>query len=1013
MGRPVVRGLLFTAFCCGLHAQIIPDGSIGDVPTVSLDAASATYSIGPEAGEIHGPNLFHSFSVFNLSTGQTANFLGPQGIENILARITGSQQSQIDGTIRSDIEGVNLFLINPHGILFQSNARLDIGGSFYAGAADSVSFGKENGQFFADPSRTSTFAETPPEAFGFFDQREGGTIEVSGSRLAVRDSQSLALAGRAIRVSGAGAGLFAPNGSIRLTAQSGSGEVAFSGPPAAASDNPEALVTVDAARIEAPGSGQIYVRAGRFVLEGEAVVSANAQGPRGGGMVDLAAGDSIELDGGLIQSDSAAEAAGGDIHLAAGRIELKGGAQVRVVSCETCRGLGDISVQAGSRLDLSEGARIYGTARGDGDGGRITIDAPGAAVTLTGDVTGIVNDTVRGGSAKAGSIAIDANSLKVADGATVQVVSNSALAADDGYPLDGGLAGGGVTIRVADSIELVGESALILAQTLGSRPGGDVRIEATDLRLAGGSAINLRSGPDVDGVATGSAGNLEIDVARLEMLGKADTEDGPRLPTDPPTLIATSTLGSGDAGDITINAGESVRVEGGLVSPRNFGALCEGAACVDAPDGIQSDTNGSGSAGSIVISTPDMELAGGAVVRAAAGLRTGSSEQSDGASGEITILVDNLTIRGGSRVEGATLGRGAGGTVTISSTGAVRIEGVGRTRAGETIASGVYSDSLGDGAAGRVVLRADSLTISDAGAIRADTVGRGDGGAITIEAGDATLLDGAQITTSTAGRGQAGSVQLTATGTVRISGAEGLALSSPDGSRLSSKSEGKEPDSGAAGSIVVHASRIQVLDGGGVSVEADAGQAGSISLIADDLLLIREGTVIAGSNGGLGGQITFRVGSLAHLVDSVVATNVRNGAGNAGDISMFGDGAPAFAVLERTSVVTSAIEGDGGDITLEARTAFLVSPRSILDASSRLSTPGVIDIRSPVAELSGFINPLSDYFLRSTDLLSDPCGPGSSRRLASSYTQVGLPSPPPGQRGGRSTAPSNNGSCPQ
>src|SRR6266581_2007790 len=50
-----------------------------------------------------------------------SSFNGPAGILNILSRITGGQQSQIDGTIRSTITGANLYLMNPAGVLFGPN----------------------------------------------------------------------------------------------------------------------------------------------------------------------------------------------------------------------------------------------------------------------------------------------------------------------------------------------------------------------------------------------------------------------------------------------------------------------------------------------------------------------------------------------------------------------------------------------------------------------------------------------------------------------------------------------------------------------------------------------------------------------------------------------------------------------------------------------------------------------------------------------------------------------------
>ncbi|KAM3098589.1 filamentous hemagglutinin N-terminal domain-containing protein [Phormidesmis sp. 146-35] len=85
-------------------------------------------------------NLFHSFTTFSTPTGGTATFslVNTPNISTIFSRVTGSNVSNrsnvsnIDGLIKTvnSSNPVSLFLVNPNGILFGSNARLDIGGSF-------------------------------------------------------------------------------------------------------------------------------------------------------------------------------------------------------------------------------------------------------------------------------------------------------------------------------------------------------------------------------------------------------------------------------------------------------------------------------------------------------------------------------------------------------------------------------------------------------------------------------------------------------------------------------------------------------------------------------------------------------------------------------------------------------------------------------------------------------------------------------------------------------------------
>ena len=67
------------------HAQIVYDGTVG--PGGAL--AGPDFVIPQVDGTVIGTNLFHSFSQFNINTGQSATFTGAAGIGNILSRVTG------------------------------------------------------------------------------------------------------------------------------------------------------------------------------------------------------------------------------------------------------------------------------------------------------------------------------------------------------------------------------------------------------------------------------------------------------------------------------------------------------------------------------------------------------------------------------------------------------------------------------------------------------------------------------------------------------------------------------------------------------------------------------------------------------------------------------------------------------------------------------------------------------------------------------------------------------------
>jgi filamentous hemagglutinin family protein len=137
-------------------AQITPDSTLGVessivTPNANVRDIPAEFIQG---GATRGVNLFHSFLEFNVGNGQRVYFANPTGIENILSRVTGNNLSNILGTLGVD-GGASLFLLNPNGIIFGENARLDIAGSFVASTANSVVF--ENGTGFS-----ATNPEAPP-----------------------------------------------------------------------------------------------------------------------------------------------------------------------------------------------------------------------------------------------------------------------------------------------------------------------------------------------------------------------------------------------------------------------------------------------------------------------------------------------------------------------------------------------------------------------------------------------------------------------------------------------------------------------------------------------------------------------------------------------------------------------------------------------------------------------------------------------------------------------------------
>lgn len=174
------------------QSQVVPDNTLGTegsivTPNVEINGLNSAQIDG---GAIKGTNLFHSFQDFNVGEGKGVYFTNPQGIENILGRVTGANRSEILGTL-GVLGNANLFLLNPNGIIFGKNASLDVQGSFFATTAP-IALGKQ-GDFSATKPQQSSLLSVSPGAL-FFNQAasQQGNIINRGNLSAGKD---LTLAG--------------------------------------------------------------------------------------------------------------------------------------------------------------------------------------------------------------------------------------------------------------------------------------------------------------------------------------------------------------------------------------------------------------------------------------------------------------------------------------------------------------------------------------------------------------------------------------------------------------------------------------------------------------------------------------------------------------------------------------------------------------------------------------------------------------------------------------------------
>jgi filamentous hemagglutinin family protein len=168
-----------------------------------------------------GANLFHSFEQFGLTSDQIANFLSNPSIENILGRVTGGNASIINGLIQVSGGNSHLYLMNPSGIIFGSNATLNVPASFTATTANGIGIGSS--WFNATGANDYATLVGTPNTFALTMNQPGAIV--NAGNLEVGQGQNLTLlAGNVVNTGH----LEAPGGNITLAAVPGESLVRIS-----------------------------------------------------------------------------------------------------------------------------------------------------------------------------------------------------------------------------------------------------------------------------------------------------------------------------------------------------------------------------------------------------------------------------------------------------------------------------------------------------------------------------------------------------------------------------------------------------------------------------------------------------------------------------------------------------------------------------------------------------------------------------------------------------------------
>ncbi|NEQ65472.1 MAG: filamentous hemagglutinin N-terminal domain-containing protein [Symploca sp. SIO2D2] len=955
------------------QSNIVPDNTLGAgensivIPNVNgLPVEVIT------GGAQRGQNLFHSFLEFNIDVGRGAYFFsGDAAIQNILARVTDVNPSEILGTLGTLGDSQpNLFLINPNGIIFGEDSKLDVGGSFVATTANAIGLG-DAGRFSASEPDSSNLLNINPDVF-FFNRlsnqaqivnRSTATTPVLGdfinglpleSGLQVLEGKSLLLLGGDVRLDGGI--LRAPGGRVELGGLSEVGVVelnadgdnfSLSFPDNVARAN-VSLTNGAGVTAAAGGGGSIAISAQTVdILGGSRILTGIAPGL---GSVDSKAGDiEINATGTVTISELSSIGNsvfgigdGGDIEIAIGSLEVTNGAFLSASTLGEGTA-GSVRIRASDRIRFdgvgSNGvpsAAISGVALGAvGDSGDIEIITGSLEVT-----NGAFLSTSTLGEGTAGSVRIRAIDTVRFNG----VGSNGIYSTASSSVGQGAVGDGGDIEIITGSLEVT-NGGFLSANTFGEGNAGNIKITATDtVRFfdnAVSDGIPNYASSSVGQRAVGNGGDIEITTGSLEITNGAG--------------LSTSTFGEGNAGNVKITATDTIRFDGvgsdGFSSTASSsvgqGAVGDGgdieiiAGSLEVTNGAQlsASTFGKGNAGDVRIRTTEIVLFdgfGGDGFSSAAFSSVESGAVGDG--GDIEITTGSLEITNGAALSASTFGEGNVGTVKITAADTVRFNkgsafssveagGVGNggdleiiTGSLEVTNGAIVSASIfGEGNAGDV-----KITATDT--VRFDGVGSngesslvlsrvapgafGNGGNLEITTGSLEVTNGAILSTSTLGEGNAGDVKITATDTVRFDGASNEQSSAA----FSSVEAGAVGD---GGDIEITTASLEVTNGAVlVAATLGKGNAGDVKIIATDTVhfdgvgsngdFSRANSSVAAEAVGYGGNLEIITGSLEVTNGAALLTSTV-GDGNAGDVKITASDTVRFDGVGDPSVAISAV----------------------------------------------------------------------------------------------------------
>ncbi|MBD2517185.1 filamentous hemagglutinin N-terminal domain-containing protein [Nostoc sp. FACHB-973] len=879
---------IFTAKTQAQQSNIVPDNTLGAESSQVIDNFQGLPIEVITGGATRQINLFHSFQEFNISEGRGAYFFSPSAdIQNILARVTGSNPSEILGRLGTfGNSRPNLFLINPNGIVFGENASLDVDGSFVGTTANGIQFGNQ-GVFSATNPEAEPLLTIHPSVLLFNQiQANGGIInqsqapagtnfigeDVTGLRVA--NGKSLLLVGGNINIDGGG--IHAYGGNIELAGLAAPGNVGFN----IAGDNLSLVIPENVERADVSLSNGAEV---------------NVRGADGGNIKIQARNVNLveqsKLRAGIATGLGTPNSQGGDITINATETTLIDNSFIANVVQERAFGnAGNINITTG-RLTIQNYGLINASLWGQGNAGNVNIIAQGA-VNVIGQKddldSGISSFVLTGATGNGGNINIKSSSFTLSNEA---YLSTTVLGQGNG---------GNILIQTSDAVEFTRGFVFTNIGSGGVGNGGEININAGSLSLTDSSQIQSQ----VDGAddqlpgGQGNAGNININVQGDISFRNSRPDEVNGI------LLGVGEGAIGNGANVTINA-SSLEINDGSE--------------------IQGSTRGKGNSGNIIINARNNISLDGSDGNIFSRIINSVQRTAQGNAGNIQITTGTLKATNGAFISSSTNGKGNAGNISVNALNNIAFYN------NSFAASSVYNEGVGDG--GDIYLKTGSLSLTNGGEVSTNVLGQGNAGNITVEASENVKIDnfdydafsGLESNLLTGGVGRAGNIQVT-TGSLSVTNA----------ATISSYTDGV----GNAGNITINARDNVTFSGFGSRLKSGSlassyvgsnaiGNGGDIRITAGNLLLKDGGQLNTNSFGqGNGGNIFIDVGNTITFdgidgngLPSTASTAASNG--NAGNIKIetgslsLTNGANIFSIHPEG-------EGNAGNITINARDTVII-----------------------------------------------------------------------------------------